>query len=902
MSQNNLPSQPTSFVGRARELADIARSLQSARLLTLTGPGGSGKTRLAIEVASSSLADYPDGVWFVDLASLTDPALVVPAFASALGLREQADRSLSSSIATRLMGRDVLIVLDNCEHLIKPCASIIDTLLRECADLHVLATSRQVLNIAGETIWRIPSLSFPDPHHLLQPEDLHKYEAIQLFVERARLKEPTFELTSNAAYAVAQLCYALDGLPLAIELAAARVGIMPLEEISTRLDERFRLLVGDNQTTLGRQQTLRAAIDWSYDHLGKAEQRLLRSLSVFAGNFSLQAVEGICIGGLAGSAGTADYDEYEAMDLLSELVDRSLLMVEPWKGEARYRLLDTIRQYASLKLSATGAEGVESLRKRHLLWYRQLAEEAQTYLQGPDQATWLDRLQVEYDNMRVALQYGREAGDGFADGSSFAVALGSFWYLRGYASEGRRWIEAAIKSNTLTPGLRAMALNRAGLLARIQGDYSDATSLFTECLELYRRLGDKKQISAVLINLGVVATNTGAYEQAITVLEEALALKQEIDDRSGIATALNNLANIAADQGNFMQAGQYFERCVSMQRQAGNKFMLSISLNNLGNVARCVGEYGRARELVTESLNIKRELDDTIEIASSLHKLAEIEWCERNYAEAHRLCEEGLALLNDTGDKEATALLLNTLGEIARCTGDYAGAQSRYEQALLTTREKWIINDVVFNLGRIALHAADYQQAQARLEECLGSYVRAGSKRGIAECLATIASMAVAQHLPERAAKLFGSTDALLEATGYEMHPDDKSNLRQSHATVQMQLGKAGWASAWGEGRSLSPETATAFATETLQIASEAATTGTPTKARERSPRYPKQLTQREVEVLRLVTGGLTDAQIAERLYVSPNTVHAHLRSIYDKLEVRSRSGAAHFAVENGLN
>jgi predicted ATPase/DNA-binding CsgD family transcriptional regulator/Tfp pilus assembly protein PilF len=883
------------------------RSLESARLLTLTGPGGSGKTRLAIEAASSSLALYPDGVWFVDLSSLTDPGLVAPALATVLGLREQADLSLTSSLVSWLTGRDVLLILDNCEHLIRSCASLIDTLLRECPHLSVLATSRQVLNISGETLWRIPSLSFPDPHHPSQPEELRNYEAIQLFIERARLKEPTFDLTSETAQVVAQICYSLDGLPLAIELAAARVGTMSVTEIATRLDERFRLLAGDDQTAPSRQQTLRAAIDWSYDHLGKAEQRLLRSLSVFVGNFSLQAVEAICMGGPPGSAGATDYDEYDALDLLSELVDKSLLIAEPWKGETRYRLLDTIRQYASLKLSAaTGRSesegGTESLRKRHLLWYLQLAEEAQTFLQGPDQATWLDRLQVENDNMRMALQYGQEVGDGFADGSRLAVALGAFWYLRGYASEGRRWLESAIKSNTLPPELMAKALNRAGLLARSQGDYSSAATLFMECLALYRRLGDKKQISAALINLGVVATNTGQYEEATTVLTEALSLKQEIGDKSGIATALNNLANIAADQGNFKEAGQYYEQCAVMQRAVGNKFMLSISLNNLGNVARCMGEYRRARELVTESLNIKRELEETIEIASSFHKLAEIEWCEHNYAEARRLCEEGLAVLSDTGDTEATALLLNTLGEIARASGDYAEAQSRYEQALLTTRERWIINDAVFNLGRIALYTADYQQAQVRLAECLGSYVQASSKRGIAECIATIARSAVTQNLPERAAKLFGYVDALLEATGYRMHPNDERDLAQARAAVQVQLGKAGWTLSWDEGRSLSAESAMAIGIETLQTVSEAAANGTSKKAKKRSKQYPRGLTQREVEVLRLVTEGLTDAQVAERLYLSTNTVHAHLRSIYDKLAVSTRSSAARFAVENSLN
>jgi len=876
------------------------RSLESVRLLTLVGPGGSGKTRLAIEVASCSLAVYQDGVWFVELGSLTDPALVAPALAFTLGLREQAEQPLSSLIIRWLAERSVLIVLDNCEHLIRACASLLNTLLRECSNLHVLATSRQVLNIAGEMIWRVPPLSFPDPHHLPQPEDLRKYEAIQLFADRARLKEPTFDITPGNAYAVAQLCYALDGLPLAIEMAAVRVGSMPVEEIASRLDERFRLFVGDSSTTLSRQQTLRAAIDWSYDHLARAEQRLLRSLSVFVGSFSLDAAEAICSDNQFGTLGEAGYNEYEIGDLLAELADRSLLVLEPREGETRYRLLETIRQYACLKLNASEPDSVGPLRKRHLLWYRQLAEEAQHHLQGSDQASWLDMLQVEYDNMRQALQYGREAGDDFESGGRLAVALGWFWYVRGFASEGLRWLEQAIKSNTLPPELRARALNRAGLLARSRSDYEYATSLFKESLELYRHLGDKKYIAAVLINLGVAATNMGKYEHAGTALREALALKQEIGDQSGIATVLNNLGNIAADQGNFREAAQYFERCIPIQREVGNKFMLAISLNNLGNMARCLGDYERAKWLVRESLNIKQELRDTIEVASSLRILAEIEWCEGNYVEASRLCEQGLTSLRDSGDREATALLLNTLGEIARSTGDYAESQARYEAALATTRERWITNDAVYSLGRIALQREDYQQAQARFVQCIGSYAQSGAKRGIAECLASVAGMAAAQGLYDRAAKLLGSVDALLDATGYQMHPGDKDNFRQVHAAVQGQLGKADWLSAWEEGRSMPSECATAFSIETMQLALEAAT-GASKKVTKRSTKYPKGLTQREVEVLRLVAEGLRDAQIAERLYVSSNTVHAHLRSIYDKLEVQTRSAAARFAIDNSL-
>ncbi|HKP52802.1 MAG TPA: tetratricopeptide repeat protein [Chloroflexia bacterium] len=890
MPQHNLPSQQTSFIGRERDIADISRSLQAAPLLTLTGAGGSGKTRLSIEVASRSLDDYPDGVWFVELDAITDPALVAPIVASTMGLREETGRSIIATLEEALGNRKVLLILDNCEHLVRACASLAGTLLRSCPGLHVLATSRHVLNIVGEIIWRVPSLSFPDPHHLQPLDDLGRYEAIQLFIERARLKQPAFDLAPDNAHSVAQLCYEMDGLPLALELAAARVDTMPVQEIAARLDERFRLLVGDNRTIPNRQQTLQAAIDWSYDLLSEIERQLLRSVSVFAGSFSLDAVEGICIDGAA----------YEAMDLLPELVDRSLVLVEGRTGETRFRLLDTIRQYALRKLRADTEEGAV-LRTRHLLWYTLLGEKAQPHLQGPEQAAWLESLQVEYDNIRAALEWGLNAEGDLENVSRLAVALGWFWYVRGYATEGRRWLEVAIKSGTLPPDLLALALYRAGLLARSQGDYGQATSLFTRCLEIFRATGDQKYISATLLSMGVVATNMGDYEQATILLKESLALKQEIGDRSGGAIALNNLANIATDQGDFVQARRYFEECVAIQGEEGNRFMLAVSLNNLGNIARCLGEYDKARELVNESLSIKRELGDKIETASSLHKLAEIEWCERNYEEARRLCKEGLATLQDTGDKEATALILNTLGEIARCQGDYAEARAHYEEALATAKERWVINDALCNLGRAAAQEGDYIQAEATLKKCLDAYLRVGAKKGIAECLAAAGKMGAAQGFLELAARLFGTADALLTATGYHMHPDDEKALKQSHIAVRSRIGKAAWVAVRDEGRSMSLDVAVASAIELMEMTLQAIAEATSKKTAPRSPKYPNDLTQREVEVLRLVAEGLTDAGIAERLSLSSHTIHAHLRSIYAKLGVTTRSAAGRFAIDIGL-
>ena len=393
---HNLPVQLTSFIGREREIENIARSLGAARLLPLPGPGGRGKTRLSIQVAHSLLDRYPDGVWFVDLAALTDPALVAPTLASTLGVREQLDRFLISTLIDHLAERSALIVLDNCEHLVRACASLADTLLRACPHLHILATSRIVLNIAGEALWRVSTLSLPGPNDTPSPESLMQYEAVRLFVERARLKQPDFSPSEENAPALVTLCHALDGMPLAIELAAARISMLPVERMVAHLGERFRLLVGGSRTAPARHKTLRATIDWSYDLLSESGQRLFTALSVFAGGFTLEAVEGVCGG---------EIEKYDLLDLLAALVDESLVLVDMQRGEARYRLLDTLRQYAREKLWESGREG--DMRDRHLRWFLALAEEAQPNLHGPEQAAWLDRIDREHDNFRAALMWGR---------------------------------------------------------------------------------------------------------------------------------------------------------------------------------------------------------------------------------------------------------------------------------------------------------------------------------------------------------------------------------------------------------------------------------------------------------------------------------------------------------------
>ncbi len=456
-----LPVSVTSFIGRTRELAEVKQRLSATRLLTLTGPGGCGKTRLALQAATDLADKFVDGVWFVELSTLSDPRLVPYLVATALGVREEPNRPLAVTLVDALHPRRLLLVLDSCEHLIAACAEFSHTLLHGCPQLRILATRREVLGVAGELAWRVPPLASPDPQRLLSIEDLVQYEAVQLFVERARTALLTFTLTNRNASVVAQVCYRLDGIPLAIELAAARVKVLAVEQIAARLDDRFHLLTGGGRMVLPRQQTLQAAMDWSYDLLSEPERRLWHRLSVFAGGWTLEAAEAVCAG--------VGFDVADVLDRLTSLVDKSLVNVEAPDGEARYRLLETIRQYGLKKLERSGQAAV--VRRQHLQWFVGLAERAEAELTGPDQGIWLERLETEYDNLWAVLEWSQTEAQGAEAGLRLAAALWRFWLVHGHLREGRRWLEAVLAGSRVAwVAARAKALYGAGALAEDQGD------------------------------------------------------------------------------------------------------------------------------------------------------------------------------------------------------------------------------------------------------------------------------------------------------------------------------------------------------------------------------------------------------------------------------------------------
>ena len=637
---NNLPLQLTSFVGRQRDIAEVRRLLTTNRLLTLTGAGGVGKTRLGLQVAAEVLEEFRDGVWLVELAALSDSSLIPNAVASVLGVAEQPGRVLTETLAVALRGKSALVILDNCEHLIAACASVATAILRAGPQVRILATSREALRISGETVWRIPSLSLPDADRVTTAEDLVLYEAVRLFADRALAAVPDFTITTKNASAVAQVCQRLDGIPLAIELAAARMKVLAVEQIATRLDDRFRLLVGDGRMVLPQHQTLRAAIDWSYNLLPETEQVLLRRLAVFAGGWTLEAAESVCAGESVEAA--------SILDLLTSLVDKSLVLAETKRGEARYRLLETVRQYGSDRLQ--DATEVTDLRRRHFDWYLGLAERTEPELGGPHEEAWGERLEEEHPNLRSALEWGMSQEVNGERVLRLAGALGYFWNRHAHVSEGRAWLDRALlRSGGAAASVRAKALGYAGVLARLQGDYSRAAALGRESLDLRLKLEDKRGIAYALFQLGSTADYRGDAAEAKRFFTESLAHFQEVGDKLGISWVLNNLGEVARAAGDYDAARAFYERSLTISRDVGSPSGIAIALGNLGAVSLHHGKHTEAAMLAREALVQQRKLGHKRNISATLGVLVGVGMAEGKPQRAARLLGAAEALRDTAG-------------------------------------------------------------------------------------------------------------------------------------------------------------------------------------------------------------------------------------------------------------
>jgi predicted ATPase/transcriptional regulator with XRE-family HTH domain len=697
---NNLPLQLTSFIGREREIAQIKRLLTltfagqpagaGARLVTLTGMGGSGKTRLALQVAAEVAAAFPAGAWFVDLAPLADPALVTQTVAGALGVQAAQSDSLLVSLVNYTREKKLLLLLDNCEHVIEACAQLTETLLRAGPHLKVLATSRETLNIAGETVYHVPSLSTPDPGQLPSLDVLTRYEAVHLFVERAGAAWPGFALTADNAQAVAQVCQHLDGIPLAIELAAARVKLLRVEEVAARLADRFGLLTSGNRTALPRHQTLRALIDWSWELLSEPERILLRRLAVFAGGWTLAAAAAVMSSELDNSELITLNSELDILNGLVVLVNKSLVVADRQPGAvARYRLLETIRQYAREKLVESGEE--QLVRNRHMAFFLKLAQEAEPALRGHQQMLWLSQLDGEHDNLRAALAWSLEQND-TKTALRLAGALFEFWHIRGYASEGRHWLGDALAAEGNTGPLlhnpwRAKAFLGNGVLACFQGDYATAQASLEESLRIYREVWDKFGEGYALYTLGAISFRQSNHPNARSRYEESLAVRQMAGDAWGIGNCLYGLGFLALLEGDFEATRSFFEKSVTILRQVGDKWSLAQPLHFLAWEVWFQGNVAEARALFEESLSAQRELRAKPGISMTLGSMSVMAAVHGDYAAARSAQEEALDIAREVGDKAYIAYSLEHLGELAYRQGDLAQARMHYTESMQLFRE-----------------------------------------------------------------------------------------------------------------------------------------------------------------------------------------------------------------------
>ena len=618
-SPNNLPQQLTAFIGRVRELAEVRKLLGKTRLLTLHGVGGIGKTRLALQAGAGVLGDYADGVWFVELAALADPQLVPLAVASVLGIKEDPGRPLVEALVKNVKDRKLLLILDNCEHLLNACAGLAAQLLQAGPLLQILASSRQPLRVAGEAGFAVPPLAVPDPDQTIVLADLEQNEAASLFIDRALSARPSFQFTQQIAAFVANICRRLDGIPLAIELAAARVRAISVENIAARLNDRFNLLTHGDASALPRQQTLRALMDWSFDLLTQHERALLRRLSVFAGGWTLEAAEAV---GADGDVSTG-----EVLGLLANLVDKSLVTLEA-EGQ-RYQLLETVRQYAQERLDESG-EG-ESARRRHLDFFLALAEQASSQLVGPDQGAWLARLVADGENLLAAHAWCDRVEEGGELGLRLVFAVKLCLIYRGrLALLHRLTLEALARPGAQERNrARCRALHTAGQVDFFMGRYQEAQGYLEESLSIAIQLGDKDRAAMVLQELGVVSTGMGDLAKARVHLEQALNLALELQNKRALAAAINALAQLDRMEGELDTAERLYERFLGLARELEDRESIAIGLLNLAMVSIGRGSHDRASGKLIEALSIAEEIGSTragqsaLEVSAGLHALGQ---------------------------------------------------------------------------------------------------------------------------------------------------------------------------------------------------------------------------------------------------------------------------------------
>ena len=667
--RHNLPVQLTSFIGREKEMEEIKHSILTRRLVTLTGVGGTGKTRLSLQVAADVLDQFRDGVWFVELAAISDPDLIAQAVVSCLGIPEQPGLTMLQLLLDYLRVKNLLLLLDNCEHLIEASAQLVDTLFSNAPFIKIIATSREALGVSGEVIWHVPSLSLPDVKQVPTIEQLSQYEAVQLFIERAMLMQPHFLVTNENAPAVAQICFRLDGIPLAIELTAARVKGLSLEQIASRLNDRFRLLTGGSRTALPRQQTLQATIDWSYKILSEEERILLRRLSVFAGGWTLEAAEQVCA--------SDEFNAYQILDLLLHLVDKSLVVAKTQEIHPRYYMLETIRQYAQEKLDESGETNL--MRDRHLEYFCSLAEQARPHFRDAEQFTWLDRFEIDLDNVRAALTWALQDGSveaGLRLATNLGVDTGAFWVNRGHMKEGREFLEQLLLKSQATGPIDALAAGYFSIAA-VEfwlDDFAAGLHHVEQSEAFWSQLGPSYKARAAEARVLKIYLDTSyAPIEMCQKLQENLPIFREVGDRWMMAHILFGIAFGLRESGDLTGARQTYEQSRALFQECGDGFRVSKDNTDLAGIALEEGRYAEARKLCEEALPFFRQLRFSIR-DEPLWKLGASSIMEGNFASAKAWYTECLLFDDEIG-------VYNQLAECLIGFASIANSEKRFERA-----------------------------------------------------------------------------------------------------------------------------------------------------------------------------------------------------------------------------
>jgi len=905
---NNLPLQISTFVGREAEIAEVRELLNRSRLLTLTGAGGCGKTRLALQVAAEVLDDHPDGVWWVDLAPISDSALVASEVAATLSIRELPSQPVIDTLTAQLAERRLLIGLDNCEHLLQACAELTATLLEACPGVVVLATSRESVGIEGEQSWRVPSL--PVPAAELAGAALAEVEAVQLFCDRARQARPNFRLVEANAHAVATICRRLDGIPLAIELAAARVRVLTPQEIADAMRERFALLTGGSRTAMPRQRTLEASVDWSHDLLSTAEQTLFRRISVFAGGWTLDAVESVCAGdGL---------EVVEILDLLASLVDKSLVQADEQGFRTRYGMLETVRAYARQKLSDAAEAAL--VRNQHLDYHMRLAESAEPALFGAGLEQWLEPLATEIDNFRGALGWAIDAGR-IDEALRLASALWLFFEARGHWREGREHLESALAAEDGSALARAKALVAVGHVATIGSDWVAARRFAEEALAIGREVGDERTVGRALDLKGwaLISLEPGA---AMSVLEQSIAISRPLGDAWFLADALFGAGFLATVRGQLRAAPPLLEDALAVSRAAGNLLGIRESLTWLGLNATLQCRFSEAGAMLGEALAQSRSLGDPLfamldlaflgfgriragELAAARVSIEEaialgtqmahaatplmqwylglLEYATGELDRAEALMTQALpaARANNYTSFSVGALLITAAAQLARA--ETAAGVAAIEEAVLVARESenpLAIGAALEGQAQLAAEAGEVSRAEELLHEALRAFHDGGDPAGAADVLESLAALVRELQSDEQAVRLLGAADAARAALGCVRFPVRQPDHEAQLSALREALGEEAFETAWSAGASLSLDDAVAYAERGRG-------------ERKRPSRGWDSLSPAEVRVVQLVSEGLTNPQIGERLFISRRTVQAHLSHVFAKLDVASRAELA---------